>query len=349
MPTSDPAANRSSGPRTRVGWPLALASWAARVLASILVLELALRLLLPLPVFKVAFQRGLAGSRIAALGPAARRAEREGRRLDARLGWTNDPGETFTDGVVEHVSSQRLRGTRLYASDKPSGVTRVEVFGDSFTFGTEVDDDSTYAAMLERRRQTTEVLNFGVPGYGLDQALLRFRLEGRAYHPDYVVVAFLSLLPDRDARTFTFYHKPYFVLSGGQLALRGIPVPDLTEAWRDYDRSSRILDVWRMLAWDGRIDPDLDRELLVSFVTEIRGAGAHPILMRCPLPTDIDHESIFTPTFRAACAATGATCVDATAAFREARSHGDNLFARIHYNAAGNRLVADALDALLPR
>ena len=62
------------------------------------------------------------------------------------------------------------------------------VLGDSFTFGLGVDDDSTYCAQLEELVPDLEVLNMGVNGYGTDQQLLHWNMNGRRFSPDLVLI-----------------------------------------------------------------------------------------------------------------------------------------------------------------
>jgi hypothetical protein len=331
-----------------------------RLLASVLVVELVLRLVLPLPMFR-RFLRGPVGSRIISISGAASDARRgalghgrlpNGHAVDPMLGWTNAPRVFPIDGRFETTSSQGLRGARLYSLEKAADVLRIEVFGDSFAFGTEVGDESTYSAVLEQTLPRAEVLDFGVKGYGLDQALLRFRKEGPAFHPDVVVIGFVSAFVLRDSQSFTFYPKPYFVLRDGKLVLEGVPVPSLDEALRSYAWESRIADVWRMLtATVGRHRPDegLVTPLLVEFVDEIRASGARAIVVRYPTLSEIGRDCLYTTQLRDVCKRTGATCVDTSPAFDAASARGVVLGApgAYHFNAAGHRIVAGALaDAL---
>jgi hypothetical protein len=276
---------------------------------------------------------------------------KSGKALDPELGWTNPPGETYLENTVTHATSQHLRGTRLYPLEKPPGVTRIEVFGDSFAFGSEVDDDSCYAAQLEKRLPSAEVLDFGVPGYGLDQAFLRFRKEGPAFHPDVVVIGYVSALPGRDTEPFTFFYKPYFVLREGQLVLRGTPVPGFADALTAYAHSSRIVDVWRILVHSDRTDEALERALLAEFVKQIRASGARPVLVRYPIPMEFGRQSPISQLYADACVATGATCVDTKPAFDDAHARGVELSAprAVHFNAAGHGIVAEALAEALRR
>jgi hypothetical protein len=329
-------------PRSRRS--LAFVVLLMRLLASVLIVELTLRLLLPMPMFGTSF-RGPLAARIRAFGhgkPTEARAI-----FDPLLGWSNAAGAAIPiDGSIQSTTFQRMRGTHVYALAKPAGVLRVEVFGDSFAFGSEVADEDTYCAVLERSVPRTEVLDFGVQGYGLDQALLRFRKEGPAFHPDVVVIGFVSVLSIRNTSTYTQYPKPRFVLGqGGRLDLEGVPVPDLDDGLRAYEHGSRILDAWHMAMdpMDGS-DETLDRALLVEFVGEIRASGARPIIVTYPVPSEMGRVSRSMAVYSEACVKTAATCIDTTPAFEAARARGVVLRAtHDHFNAAGHRIVAGAL------
>jgi hypothetical protein len=95
--------------------------------------------------------------------------------------------------------------------------------GDSFTFGDQVNDSDSWPAVLERllgRR----VVNAGVPGFGLDQAVLRAEQLTQVYSPDTIVV---SLIPHDVLRCQMSYWsghpKPYFDINGTELMLHPAP------------------------------------------------------------------------------------------------------------------------------
>jgi hypothetical protein len=110
----------------------------------------------------------------------------------------------------------------------------VAAFGDSFTYGDEVATRDSWPARLEALDAGLEVLNYGVPGYGLDQALLRYRREGAALHPALVL---LGVVFDDISRNLTGFRpfaqpatrlpfaKPRFRLQQGGLAPVGNPLP----------------------------------------------------------------------------------------------------------------------------
>ena len=71
------------------------------------------------------------------------------------------------------------RGGREYDAAPPPAVLRVAFYGESFVWGSQVDDGDAFPARLEALDPSIEALNMGVGGYGTDQALLRLRREGR--------------------------------------------------------------------------------------------------------------------------------------------------------------------------
>jgi lysophospholipase L1-like esterase len=113
---------------------------------------------------------------------------------DAVRGWKNKPSATAVYGEAEfriEVTHNALGyRDREIAREKPPGVRRVLLLGDSFAYGIGVADDETFAARLERLQPGLEVINTGVNGYGTAQELLLLRDEGLALAPDVVLLAF---------------------------------------------------------------------------------------------------------------------------------------------------------------
>lgn len=152
---------------------------------------------------------------------------------DRELGWSIKPNGR--SGALT-ASAEGLRGAPGGATSAsvPAGKIRVSVYGDSFTHGDGVALEDTWAVQLERLRPAVEVLNFGVPAYAADQALLRFRRDGRRFAAQ---VHILGIWPEdlvRNLSVARFYlapggnlssSKPRFVLGpGGALALVNSPV-----------------------------------------------------------------------------------------------------------------------------
>jgi hypothetical protein len=87
-------------------------------------------------------------------------------------------------------------------------------FGDSFTFGSGVGDHDTWEEQFALSAQKS-ILNFGVPGYGIDQAVLYFEKRGRDAPGKYAILAYIAGDLVRDETVY----RPFLYGSGDQLTL----------------------------------------------------------------------------------------------------------------------------------
>ena len=160
-------------------------------------------------------------------------------RLDPLLGWSTRPSGRLggEGGPVATQNAQATRSLRDYATTPPPGVLRIAAFGDSFVHGDEVGDGEEWTALVERSRPGLEVMNFGVSGYGPDQAFLRWQRDGRGFRPAVVVIGYMTENLLRTQNVFRpFYErasgfrlsKPRFRLVDDELVL--LPNPLATRA-----------------------------------------------------------------------------------------------------------------------
>jgi hypothetical protein len=209
-------------------------------------------------------------------------------------GWAVAPNvrdlEVF-GGKRLNTDSRGLRGAREVPFEKPPGTLRIAIFGDSFTFGEEVSDDETFAHQLELLLPGTEVLNFGVHGYGHDQELLYLREALPLYRPDIVLVGHVTDDSMRNMLAFRSFAKPRFRLAGSSLELHGTPVPTPVEFLAAHGWGSRLLDLLRMARerllwrWGDRVG-ETDRltdAILSAIFREARAAGARPGIVLLPV------------------------------------------------------------------
>jgi lysophospholipase L1-like esterase len=153
-------------------------------------------------------------------------------RYHPTLGWDKPPG---VEGWIRRpeynahlvINAHGLRGPdRGY--EKPRGVHRTLLLGDSFTEGYTVDEEESVRARLERLLDAAgcaphEVINGGTAAYSTDQEYLFFLEEGARYAPDVVVLLFFY--NDLPGDTPGGLDKPRFDVVGERLVLRNSPVP----------------------------------------------------------------------------------------------------------------------------
>src|SRR5262245_30590347 len=143
---------------------------------------------------------------------------------DPLLGWIPRPGYSSDKNDWHRQVTINAEGLRTNGADSPAGQRPILAVGDSFTFGDQVADGESWPAQLERILGRP-VLNGGVSGYGLDQAVLRARKLAAIVRPEWVIV---SLIPEDITRCELLIFgaaKPYFTLEGGELRPGNQPVP----------------------------------------------------------------------------------------------------------------------------
>lgn len=150
---------------------------------------------------------------------------------DPVLGWVN----------VSETNSAGMRDSREYEAIPPRGIIRLSAFGDSFTFGSDVDLDDTWAKQLTVIDSSIEVLNYGSGAYGLDQAYLRYLKVGTEYNPHIVFIGYMSENIARNVNVFRAFYthgyrnviftKPRFKVRGEKLVLLNNPL----STFEDYE------------------------------------------------------------------------------------------------------------------
>jgi hypothetical protein len=143
------------------------------------------------------------------------------------LGWRMRPGPPEVDAA----------GSRFTPAFPDPAEACVSVYGDSFTWGSEVTADQAWPNLLSLKLKC-RVSNFGVPGYGSDQAFLRFKIRDAA---DTAPIAVLVHLSENIMRNINRYRslqypgsdfqiKPRFTLDAqGKLTFVAPPMLSATE------------------------------------------------------------------------------------------------------------------------
>lgn len=156
--------------------------------------------------------------------------------FDPVLGFRNEPGASgvyrgrwflATNPEIDAPVAINRLGLRApeRTPEKPDGIRRLMILGDSFVQAFEVPWSATLHARLEERARSTddasalEVFPMGVNGYGQAQQLLWLRKEGIAWDPDFVLlILFLGNdLSDNSREIGAGASRPYFELVDGRL------------------------------------------------------------------------------------------------------------------------------------
>ncbi|MCX6355348.1 MAG: SGNH/GDSL hydrolase family protein [Candidatus Aureabacteria bacterium] len=185
---------------------------------------------------------------------------------DPLLGWAPRPGSRSMNGIYSYNADGIRTGSNSQVTPPTArpGILRIALFGDSFTHGDDVSFENTWGYSLERNLRAAgidaEVLNFGVGGYGTDQAFLRWKEKGRVFSPQIVLLGFCSENVKRNVNmiralyypeTGIPFFKPRYILENGTLRLVDSPTPDPEQIVGILDHISS----WDLIRYEHWITP----------------------------------------------------------------------------------------------
>jgi hypothetical protein len=290
-------------------------------------------------------------------------------------------------GIWLQTNAQGFRNAEDTPPTAPSDRVRAVCSGDSFTLGFGVDNEQGWCQLLAKEDTRFQTVNMGQGGYGVDQAYLWYRRDGRQLEHGVQLFAYITDDFDRmRRREFLRYGKPVLAVDGGRLVTRNVPVPRsafvfpwLTQNGhffldlRIVQLSSTLLN--RLLpssptAPGGRMTVEQSRDIVLKILDDLQAinTGKNSTLVLVHLPTEADYQSNqATDDWRRfihdAATARGIALIDLVEAFRQLPKEkihalflqpGDLTvaIARGHYTVAGNaviaRLLHERLTALPP-
>jgi len=257
------------------------------------------------------------------------------------------------------INSKGLRD-REHSYEKPPGIFRIVVIGDSFVFGAGgVEPAKRFTDILQASTSNTEVINMGVPAYGTDQEYQYLAEEGFKYHPDLVILcAFYNDFSESFSTLNPSNGRPkgYFSMEGGQLAfhppsfsllyrlgrhsyLAGLANLELSKLSRAYDKAMRrgdlVLDLSERMA--------TFKQLFASAADLCRQHGAEFVLVY--LPPRAQYQPWIIQDVMAELAATKSIkTLDLMETMKLANRAKPAYFSHdIHFNEYGHQVVAKAL------
>ncbi len=288
---------------------------------------------------------------------------------DAKLGWAHAPGTRGRFNHPDFSVEVAINADGLRDDEYPKARTsdrRMLVLGDSYAWGFGVEARERFTERLEQRHPDWEIINAAVSGYGIGQEYLYLRGRGLAFRPDVV----LMLVCDNDFTDSVraednWRFRPYFELQGGELQVRGVPVPGATldQLGRRFllgqtHLGSRIYGakeaIKRMLHPAARAAPSwaappppipstaiaITEALLRAIGSDVDGARAGLVIVSVPMAKDL--RAVFERSAHALQAPFLALDPFFAGDARKLLFEHDN-----HWNAAGQLRAADAIDQFL--
>ncbi|MDH4302966.1 MAG: hypothetical protein OEV53_02745 [Nitrospira sp.] len=298
---------------------------------------------------------------------------------DNELGWTVGPERRSANGL--YFSSSL--GTRSAHPDmslaNTEGSIEIAMVGDSFTFAEEVRYEESWGFHLgQMLGDKFQLLNYGVPSYGVDQTYLRYQKDVIQRKPKFVLFSLISHDLVRTMWVYPFlavpqwdwpFSKPRLILRGGELATINVPTLSPSEifthnspselpflnhhqpSYRQSDWETGVLHfsyLFRLFStiyppW--RVDPindtlTVNSAIIQSFVRSATEAGSIPILIYFPSKVDFSNPSTF-PTGKRVLQNVGLPFIDPTPCLLEVKP--TDRFLVDHYSPAGNAAVAKCL------
>jgi len=272
---------------------------------------------------------------------------------DPFVGWKLEPDARIPERQAEYSVTYRTnpQGFRSpYDFSRPKTKRRIAFLGDSFTFGSGVADDETFAALIDAELPETQVFNYGIGAFGIDQMWMTLRHYALRSEPDVVVVAFIRSDLERSLTAYRNGHiwrwKPTFTLDGGEL--RPLTAADRPAAWWwNPTRGLRLAELWRRTdatltlkhAWTRHWR--LNRALFEAMKADCDAAAVPLVVVHLP----VNRRHAF-PIFEGEMDSLGIVARDLAPIFP---ADGDKLFYRLdhHFNRGGHRLAANLVLDLL--
>ena len=132
-----------------------------------------------------------------------------------QLGWETQPGKTISNRKLTYKTN--ALGMRSQEVDYKK--KHILLVGDSVTFGLGVNNDETVSHYLSNKILNHQILNLGVPGYGIGQYYLNLRRHIKKLKPNLIVLNIYTTNDLEETRQDQRYgvSKPFFLYQKGSL------------------------------------------------------------------------------------------------------------------------------------
>jgi hypothetical protein len=162
------------------------------------------------------------------------------------------PRPDFRGGLASTTGELGIRLNHSLQPGEPSPPLQtggILAVGDSFTFGSEVNDDEAWPADLERILGIP-VVNGGSGGYGYDQSILRAEQLLDRVKPRLIIIGCIPNCTERnDYSVNGGLVKTYFDIVDDKLVLKNVPAPDYEPSRAHFGRMRLIFGHLYLSTW----------------------------------------------------------------------------------------------------
>ncbi len=277
-------------------------------------------------------------------------------RFDVELGWAPVPGSRLVTWKNKQVSSNRA-GFR--SPEVNPGKGHIVIVGDSVVWGFKVNDDETVSRYLQDAVDAghgdLQVLNLGVPGYGIDQYHLWLRRNLEMISPLRAVVVVITTSNDWRNTGANFAYgksKPLFVLGPGGGLLNVNPriskysLLNLTSTWNLPQWAESLLEP----SYGTReVSEEELKNIVSALFAEMEKLAANRqaklLFVLSPYIDDLGaKETSGLPLFRQLLAAGGHDVLDFKEYLLKTEQNPRAVYRDpVHYNPQGHRRLAEAI------
>ena len=166
-----------------------------------------------------------------------------------------------TGGLLP-TKKDRIQHFLNFPFQKDSNAIRIGTFGDSFTYGAEVNKTESYPYQLQQMFNTIyphkkiEILNFGTEAVAFSHQFFLWEAYHKKYSLDYILYGPVGLYHDRDSSFSHFYDyalrlfpKHRFILSENDMTVKEVHIKGdtLLERHKNY---YKLIPSWTVLLYD---------------------------------------------------------------------------------------------------
>ena len=172
------------------------------------------------------------------------------------------------------INGQGMRADRDFPEQKPNGLCRIAILGDSFFMGYELDLPDTLGSQLETELNASgkrvEVLNFAVSGFGTSESLRTYEAYVRRFNPDFVLLEWDRSDYDDNVRADLYRLNDGKLVATGQNFLPAVALQDALMRHSVYRWLVDYSDLYSMLREHLSLHARNLSSRLYAIVAEIR-------------------------------------------------------------------------------